>query len=76
MPLVYMTMLWFEKVWIDTLWLLFPQIGLIGLVEYEWIDTLASLDPEDVSYEDYVERGTELARSLKEQVDTCILILS
>jgi 5'-nucleotidase len=44
------------------------QIGLIGLVEHEWIDTLATLDPEDVTFEDFVERGRELARALKERV--------
>ena len=44
------------------------KIGLIGLVEHEWIDTLATLDPEDVTFEDFVERGRELARALKEQV--------
>ena len=41
---------------------------MIGLVEHEWIDTLATLDPEDVTFEDFVERGRELARALKEQV--------
>ncbi|XP_076110870.1 mannosylglucosyl-3-phosphoglycerate phosphatase-like isoform X1 [Mytilus galloprovincialis] len=51
------------------------KIGLIGLVEHEWIDTLATLDPEDVTFEDYIERGNELTRSLKEQgVDVIIAL--
>ena len=44
------------------------QVGLIGLVEEEWIDTLATLDPEDVTFADPVERGRELAIQLKKQV--------
>ena len=45
------------------------QIGLIGLVEEEWIDTLATLDPDDVIFLDYVEEGVRIARELKEQVN-------
>ena len=33
----------------------FLQIGLIGLVEYEWLVTLSTISPEDVDYTDYVE---------------------
>ncbi|CAC5409126.1 E3.1.3.5 [Mytilus coruscus] len=52
------------------------KIGLIGLVEHEWIDTLATLDPEDVTFEDYIERGNELTRSLKEQGVDMIIALT
>lgn len=52
------------------------KIGLIGLVEHDWIDTLATLDPEDVTFEDYVERGSELARSLKEQGAHVVIALT
>ncbi|KAL5021091.1 hypothetical protein ScPMuIL_000246 [Solemya velum] len=41
------------------------KIGLIGLVEEEWIDTLATVDPEDVTFTDYVEEGRKLALDLK-----------
>jgi len=44
------------------------QIGIIGLVEEEWIDTLATIDPEEVMCIDFVEEGHTLARELKKQV--------
>ena len=31
------------------------KIGLIGLVEREWLDTLATINPEEVDYTDYVD---------------------
>lgn len=47
---------------------MFYQVGIIGLVEEEWIETLATLDPEDVTYLDFVSKGNELCQSLKEKV--------
>jgi len=44
------------------------KIGLIGLVEEEWIVTLSTLDPHDVRYLDLVEEGRRLAQQLKWQV--------
>ncbi|KAG0415675.1 hypothetical protein HPB47_007158 [Ixodes persulcatus] len=41
------------------------KIGLIGLVEEEWLATLATLDPDDVEYKDFVTEGRRLARFLK-----------
>ncbi len=51
------------------------QFGLLGLMEEEWIDTLATVDPEDITFIDYVEEGRLLARYLKDQVSltTCVL---
>nr|XP_054748733.1 snake venom 5'-nucleotidase-like [Lytechinus pictus] len=43
------------------------KIGLIGLVEEEWLVTLATVDRENVTYLDYVERGQKLGTELKEQ---------
>lgn len=43
------------------------QIGLIGLVEEEWLATLATIDPEDVEYKDFVTEGRRLARFLKQK---------
>ena len=41
----------------------------MGLVEDAWLDTLATIDPEELEYVDYVIRGQELAHYLKvEQV--------
>lgn len=49
-------------------WHMFYQVGIMGLVEEEWIETLATLDPEDVTYLDFVSKGNELCQSLKEKV--------
>ncbi|KAJ8302993.1 hypothetical protein KUTeg_019389 [Tegillarca granosa] len=43
------------------------KIGMIGLVEEEWIDTLATLDPEDCTFLDFAEEGQRLAKELREQ---------
>lgn len=43
------------------------KFGLIGLIEEEWLSTLSTLDSSDVIYQDFVERGQELARWLKSQ---------
>lgn len=44
------------------------RFGLIGLIEEEWLSTLSTLDSSDVIYQDFVERGRELARWLKSQL--------
>jgi len=44
------------------------QIGLIGLVEEEWIATLTTIDPDDVRFLDFVEVGQRLAQELKSRV--------
>merc|ERR1719189_2548352 len=41
------------------------KIGLIGLVEKEWLDTLSTINPEEVTYTDYVESGNALAKELR-----------
>lgn len=53
------------------------KIGLIGLIEEEWLSTLSTLDSSDVIYQDFVTRGQELARWLKSdphQVDYVIAL--
>ena len=40
----------------------------MGLVEEEWIETLATLDPEDVTYLDFVSKANELCKDLKQKV--------
>lgn len=54
----------------------FLQIGLVGLVEEEWLATLATIDQEDVTYLDFVSEGRKLARQLreKEKVDYVIAL--
>lgn len=43
------------------------KFGLIGLIEEEWLSTLSTLDASDVIYQDFVERGQQLARWLKSE---------
>ena len=44
------------------------QVGLMGLVEEEWIDTLSTIDPADIIFEDFVEVGNRLAQELRDEV--------
>ena len=37
----------------------------IGLVEKDWLDTLSTINPEEVTYTDYVESGQALAKELR-----------
>ena len=53
---------------VDLVLLLFVQIGFIGLVEEEWLVTLATVDREEVTYMDFVTEGTKLAKELREEV--------
>ncbi len=39
----------------------------IGLVEKEWLDTLATINPSEVTYTDFVTAGAMLANELKEK---------
>ncbi|XP_078365023.1 uncharacterized protein LOC144649408 isoform X1 [Oculina patagonica] len=42
------------------------KIGFMGLVEEEWLVTLATVDREEVTYLDFVTEGTKLAKELRE----------
>ncbi|XP_050442414.1 mannosylglucosyl-3-phosphoglycerate phosphatase isoform X2 [Adelges cooleyi] len=50
------------------------RIGLVGLVERDWLDTLATIDPEEVTFIDFVEAGRSLAKQLRE--DGCDYIIA
>lgn len=52
------------------------QLGLIGLIEEEWLATLATLALEDVTYLDFVSEGRKLAKLLREKVRNVCSILS
>lgn len=41
------------------------QVGVMGLVESEWIETLASVEPSSVDYIDFVELGRKMAEDLR-----------
>ncbi|KAL5466915.1 hypothetical protein EMCRGX_G031077, partial [Ephydatia muelleri] len=43
------------------------KVGLMGLVEWEWLDTLANLGQEDVVFTDFVDVALELVKELKQQ---------
>lgn len=46
----------------------FVKIGLMGLVEKEWLETLGSLQLEDVDYTDFVECARNLIPVLQNKV--------
>lgn len=51
------------------------KIGLMGLVEKEWLDTLPNIDPNEVTYVDYIKAGNQLADDLlKEGCDIIIAL--
>ncbi|XP_065915509.1 5'-nucleotidase-like [Dysidea avara] len=50
------------------------KIGLIGLVEYEWLVTLSTISPEDLLYTDYVECAKILVPQLI--AEGCDLIIA
>ncbi|XP_030369481.1 uncharacterized protein LOC115620395 isoform X2 [Scaptodrosophila lebanonensis] len=50
------------------------SIGLIGLVEREWLETLPTIDPNEVTYIDFVEAGNRLAAELRHE--GCDLIIA
>lgn len=52
------------------------KIGLIGLVEEEWIETLGTLDPEDVTFKDFVVVGTQVAKELKKDGADVVIALT
>jgi 5'-nucleotidase len=52
------------------------RLGVVGLVESEWLETLPHLSATDVIFTDYVSRGRELAALLRERegVDAVIAL--
>lgn len=41
------------------------KVGCLGVVEKDWIDTLGTIEPEDVIYEDMFDSAKKLANELK-----------
>ncbi|BFZ13573.1 hypothetical protein BsWGS_16611 [Bradybaena similaris] len=52
------------------------KIGIIGLVEKEWIDTLSTLDPADVLFSDFVQVGRDMASDLRRSGAQLIVALT
>ena len=46
----------------------------IGLVEKEWLDTLAAINPNEVIYTDFVEAANTLTTELKDKENCDIVI--
>jgi 5'-nucleotidase len=45
-------------------------VGIMGLAESDWIQTLAVVDPATLDYRDFVAEGRRLAAELK--VGACV----
>ncbi|KAG2448378.1 hypothetical protein HYH02_006960 [Chlamydomonas schloesseri] len=41
------------------------KVGVVGLVEEEWLETLASINTDEMQYQDFVTVGRKLAAELK-----------
>ncbi|CAH1392702.1 unnamed protein product [Nezara viridula] len=50
------------------------RIGLIGLVEREWLDTLATINPDELIFHDFVESGNKIGAQLKN--DGCDYVIA
>jgi len=48
----------------------------IGLVEKEWLDTLSTINPSEVTYTDYVESGQAIAKELRAKGCNFIIALT
>lgn len=52
------------------------RVGLMGLVEKEWLDTIATIDPNEVTFIDYIEAGNRLADDLLKEGCEVIIALT
>lgn len=43
------------------------KIGVIGLVEEEWITTLSTISSDEIEYEDYITAGKRLSNELRNE---------
>ncbi|CAD7703210.1 unnamed protein product [Ostreobium quekettii] len=43
------------------------KVGVVGLVEHEWLATLATVDEGDLHYIDFISEGAKQAAHLREQ---------
>ena len=52
------------------------RVGIIGLVEEEWMATLSTINYDEIIYESYVDMGKKLADELRtEHVNVFIFLL-
>ncbi|KAK9503675.1 hypothetical protein O3M35_010185 [Rhynocoris fuscipes] len=50
------------------------RIGLVGLVEREWLDTLSTINPDEVTFLDFIDAGKKLGAQLKQE--GCDLVIA
>lgn len=48
----------------------------VGLVEREWLDTLSTINPDEVTFLDFVDAGKNLGAQLKHEVKIKIEVLN
>eukprot|EP00118_Oscarella_pearsei_P011867 m.83044 g.83044 ORF g.83044 m.83044 type:complete len:568 (+) comp36325_c0_seq4:142-1845(+) len=52
------------------------KIGFMGLIEKDWLDTLATVSPENVIYTDFAEQGIHLAQQLRAEGAELVIALT
>eukprot|EP00290_Baffinella_frigidus_P014099 CAMPEP_0180163620 /NCGR_PEP_ID=MMETSP0986-20121125/29897_1 /TAXON_ID=697907 /ORGANISM="non described non described, Strain CCMP2293" /LENGTH=289 /DNA_ID=CAMNT_0022114269 /DNA_START=30 /DNA_END=895 /DNA_ORIENTATION=- len=52
------------------------RLGVMGLIEEEWLATLATLERDEVIYRDYVEVAKEIVAELHQQGVDCVIALT
>ncbi|KAK7498038.1 hypothetical protein BaRGS_00010626 [Batillaria attramentaria] len=52
------------------------QVGVVGLVEEEWMATLPTVDPNDIIFSDFVTEGRRLGQMLKQQGADIVIALT
>merc|ERR1719500_885115 len=50
------------------------RLGILGLVEREWLDTLATINTDQVDFQDYIDAGNELVAKLRG--DGCEVVIA
>ena len=51
------------------------KIGFMGLVEWEWMQTLSTIDEHDIEYEDFIIAARRLAKILREK-EKCDVVIA
>jgi len=52
------------------------KIGLMGLVEKEWLDTLSTIDPKEVTYTDFIKVASQLSTQLRNEGCEIVIALT
>ncbi len=51
------------------------KIGVAALVEYDWVKDLITIDQDDVEFIEFIEKGKELGKFLRE-TENCDLVIA